>query len=223
MFLADAFLSHVPEAYCDLPAYRSWLGTRDFAPAYDNLHRTLQLLQWQKKRRDERPGRWILKTPAHLGYLDQLMRTFPRAHVIHMHRDPVATVTSGASLNTTLWRMHSSSVDPARVGTQWLERMVWTNRRAMAYRAGLTDETTRFTDVHFRALTADPLGEVARLYESIGTPLSGKALDAMRNWLRADAKEGRARHEYHAEEFGLSERTIRHEFADYYQRFINNN
>ncbi|HEX5068482.1 MAG TPA: sulfotransferase, partial [Myxococcota bacterium] len=43
MFLADAFLSHVPEASCDVPAYRAWLDLQDFTPAYRHLRRTLQL------------------------------------------------------------------------------------------------------------------------------------------------------------------------------------
>ena len=46
VFLADAFLSHVPEASCNVPAYRSWLDDQDFTPAYRYLHRMLQLLHY---------------------------------------------------------------------------------------------------------------------------------------------------------------------------------
>ena len=53
VFLADAFLSHIPEASCDVPRYRSWVDTQDFAPAYRWLRRMLQLLQWQKRQRGE--------------------------------------------------------------------------------------------------------------------------------------------------------------------------
>ncbi len=49
VFLADAFLSHVPESGAHLPHYRSWLDAQDFTPAYDYLHRMLQFLQWQKR------------------------------------------------------------------------------------------------------------------------------------------------------------------------------
>ena len=51
VFLADAFLSHVPESGAHLPHYRSWLDEQDFTPAYDYLHRMLQFLQWQKRQR----------------------------------------------------------------------------------------------------------------------------------------------------------------------------
>jgi hypothetical protein len=89
VFLADAFLSHVPEASCDVPRYRRWIDGQDFAPAYRYLKEMLQLLQWQKRRRGEERSRWVLKTPAHLGYLETLFEVFPDAFVVWMHRTPI--------------------------------------------------------------------------------------------------------------------------------------
>jgi len=220
MFLADAFLSHVPEASCDVPAYRSWLNEQDFTPAYDYLYRALQLLQWQKRQRGEHCGRWVLKTPVHLGYLGTLLDTFAGAHVVHMHRDPLDTIPSGASLNTTLWRMHADAVDPHRVGAQWLERMAWTNGRAMAFRATHTQEKEHFTDIRFGDLTADPLAQVERVYRATGIPVTADARAAMHAWLNDAKQEKLAPHRYRAEDFGLTEAEIRREFNQYYQRFL---
>ena len=220
MFLADAFLSHVPEASCDVPAYRSWLDEQDFRPAYRHLRRTLQLLQWQKRKRGERCLRWVLKTPAHLGYLDVLFETFPGAHVIHLHRDPLETIPSGASLNTALWRLHADGVDPAKVGRQWIERMAWTNGRALAVRAGMQGESRRFTDIRFGDALADPLGQAKRVYAAAGADLDGDAQAAMRAWLARDASETLPKHRYAARDFGLSEDGIRAQFADYTARFL---
>ncbi len=136
VFLADAFLSHVPESGAHLPNYRSWLDDQNFAPAYAYLYRMLQFLQWQKRRRGVVAERWVLKSPAHLGYLDVLRAQFPDLHIVHMHRDPRTTIASGASLNATLHAMHADTVDLHRVGAQWLQRMGWTNDRAMAVRDG---------------------------------------------------------------------------------------
>jgi len=220
MFLADAFLSHVPEASCDVPAYRAWLDRQDFTPAYQHLRRTLQLLQWQKKRRGEACQRWVLKTPAHLGYLDLLFETFPGAHVIHLHRDPLETIPSGASLNTALWRLHADLVDPARVGRQWIERMAWTNGRALTVRAGMRDESRRFTDIRFRDAISDPLGQVQRVYAAAGVDLDDAARSAMRAWMARDAQEKLPKHRYAARDFGLSDDRIRAEFAAYSARFL---
>lgn len=220
VFLADAFLSHVPEASCDVPGYRAWLDGQDFAPAYDYLRRILQLLQWQKKQRGETCRRWVLKTPAHLGYLDCLFATFPGAHVVHMHRDPLETIPSGASLNTALWRMHCSEVDPRQVGSQWIERMAWTNRRAMDFRQRDSQHGGCFTDVWFPDAVADPIAAAARIYADARVDLGPDAQQAMTRWLADDGREKLAAHRYSAEDFGLSAGKIRDTFADYYQRYI---
>lgn len=217
MFLADAFLSHVPEASADVPAYRRWLDDQDFAPAYDHLHRMLQLLQWQKRRRGALGERWVLKTPAHLGYLDELVARFPDAHLVHLHRDPVDTIPSGASLNTTLWRMHSDTVDPVRVGTQWIERMGFTNDRAMATRDRWGADR-RVTDLRFEEVVGDPVRAVARVYADIGVELTADAEQAMRSWLENGPRETADRPSYAAGDFGLDEETIRDRFRDYTDR-----
>ena len=72
-----------------------------------------------------------------LGYLDDLRARFPGLHVVHLHRDPVETIASGASLNATLHAMHADTVDLHRIGAEWIERMGWTNDRALAHPRGL--------------------------------------------------------------------------------------
>ena len=220
VFLADAFLSHVPESGADVASYREWLDTADFAPAYDHLHQMLQLLQWQKKQRGEGAGtgqsRWVLKTPAHLGYLDDLRRTFPDLHLVHLHRDPLETIPSGASLNATLHAMHSDTVDPHRIGREWLERMGWTNDRAMATRERW--EAGRVTDLQFEEVVRDPIGAMATVYAAAGMTLTAEAERAMRDWLDRRPRET-GRPDYAAESYGLSEAMIRERFAEYERRF----
>ncbi|MET0702117.1 MAG: sulfotransferase [Mycobacterium sp.] len=218
VFLSDAFLSHVPEAGAHLPGYRSWIDGQDFAPAYNYLHRMLQFLQWQKRQTGRTATRWVLKSPAHLGYLDALRAQFPDLHVVHMHRDPRDTIASGASLNATLHAMHADTVDLHRVGAEWIERMGWTNDRALAARAGWADESSRVTDIEFADAVADPIGEVARVYDAIGVPLSTDAESAMRRWL-TDRPRDPARPGYTADTYGLSDTQIDERFAAYNARF----
>ena len=222
VFLADAFLSHVPESGAHLPHYRSWLDEQDFTPAYDYLHRMLQFLQWQKRQRGEAAAHWVLKSPAHLGYLDVLRAQFGDLHIVHMHRDPRATIASGASLNSTLHAMHADSVDRQRVGAQWLQRMGWTNDRAMAVRESWASEkggeSARVTDIGFDDAVADPIGQVARVYDAIDLPLTAEAETAMRIWLKERPREA-ARPPYALGDYGLLPEQVDERFAVYNKRF----
>jgi Sulfotransferase family len=178
----------------------------------------LQFLQWQKRQRGVAASRWVLKSPAHLGYLDTLRARFPDLHVVHMHRDPRETIPSGASLNATLHAMHADNVDRDRVGAEWLQRMGWTNDRAMAARAGWSDEAARCTDVEFADAVADPIAAVARVYDSIDLAMTDEAEAAMRQWLIERPREP-ARPPYSAEDFGLTGGQIDERFATYNSRF----
>lgn len=218
VFLADAFLSHVPESGAPVPNYRSWLDDQDFSPAYDHLHRMLQFLQWQKRRRGIVGQRWVLKSPAHLGYLDLLRARFPDLHIVHMHRDPRATIASGASLNATLHAMHADAVEVHRVGAEWLQRMGWTNERAMAVRDGWADDDERVTDVGFDAAVADPIGQVARVYDAVGLSLTAGVQDAMRRWLAGRPREA-ARPAYGLPAYGLRPEQVDERFTLYNKRF----
>ncbi|WAC89988.1 sulfotransferase family protein [Mycobacterium sp. Aquia_213] len=218
VFLADAFLSHVPESGAHLPHYRSWLDEQDFSPAYDYLHRMLQFVQWQKRQRGQQAQRWVLKSPAHLGYLDLLRTRFPDLHVVHMHRDPRTTIASGASLNATLHAMHADTVDAPRVGAQWLARMGWTNDRAMSTRDSWSDDAAVVTDIGFDDAVADPIGQVARVYDAARLPFTAAAEDSMRRWLVQRPREA-ARPPYGLQNYGLRPEQVDERFTLYNKRF----
>jgi len=111
-----------------------------------------------------------------------------------MHRDPRTTIASGASLNATLHAMHADTVDLNRVGAQWLQRMGWTNDRAMAIRDGWVDEADRVTDIAFDDAVADQIGQVSRVYDAIGLPLTSGAESAMRRgWTNVPARRSARR------------------------------
>lgn len=218
LLLEHSFLSHVPEAFCNLPTYRSWLDEQDFTPAYEYLSRMLRFLQWQKKKRGEKRGRWVLKAPAHLGYLDTLFEVFPGAHVIQTHRDPLQTIPSAASMNVSLWRMNADRVDVGEVGRQWKERMAWALRRCLETRERMASR--HFTDIWFRDTATDPISEVRRIYADAGITFLPETRAAMEKWLAENAREKRPGHDYSLAAFGLSASEIKRDFSAYRSRFI---
>ena len=183
----------MPESGANVPGYRSWIDDQDFAPAYAYLHRMLQFLQWQKRaggRAQDSRRRWVLKSPAHLGYLDALRAQFPDLHVVHMHRDPRETIPSGASLNATL---HAHALRPTSTATAsalsgWSG---WAGPMTVRWPPATAGPTThrRCTDIEFADAVADPIGQVARVYDAIGVTLTADAESAMRRWLAERPRE----------------------------------
>jgi hypothetical protein len=219
MLMEHSFLSAF-DSYADIPSYVAWLDAQDQAPAYRFLRRSLQFLQWQKRRRGITGQRWLLKTPHHLLRMDLLLREFPGVQVIQTHRDPLHTIPSIASFIDTLWRIYSADVDATAAGRSWSARMA----RGLAHTARVraTAAPEQFLDVHFADTVKQPLEVVRRVYQFIGWTPSPAAEAAMRAWLAQDEQSHAAggAHDYTPEQFGLSAEQLRRDFADYRQRHL---
>jgi len=218
MLLEHAFMSHVPEAFCNLPSYRAWLDEQDWTPAYAYLKRLLQFLQWQKRQRGNVRERWVLKTPGHLGYIDTLFSVFPGARVIQTHRDPVETVPSAVSMNFKLWDIYSDHADAHEVGRQWNHRLSWGMKRCMEARTRYAED--RFVDLWFRDALSDPLTHIEEIYETFGIEMIPEARIGMAKWLEENRRDKRPAHRYTLEEFGFTDEGIKADFAEYRKRFI---
>jgi hypothetical protein len=218
MLLEHSFLSWVPESGANLPGYRAWLALQDLRPGYRYLERMLKLLQWQKRESGRDGGRWALKSPFHLAYVDVLCEVFPGARVIQTHRDPLETIPSAASMYRSLWELGSDRIDRRLVGAQVRERFAWALERCLRSRERLAAE--RFLDVTYADVQRDPLAEVERVYRWLGIPLTQEALHAMRQWLSENSRDKRAPHAYTLDEFGYTEAGLAEDFAEYRARHI---
>jgi hypothetical protein len=218
LLLEHRFLSHVPESGAHLPSYRAWLDEQDLQPAYEDLLRWLQLLQWQKKQSGRAGERWVLKAPFHLGHLDVLFRVFPDCRVIQTHRDPVETIPSIASMYAALWRLASDEVDEHEIGRQCLGRYARSLSLCLAARERLPSD--RFLDVDYRKAVTRPLEEVRRIYAFLERELTPEAEAAMQRHRRDHARDKRAAHDYGLERFGYTEEQIARAFAGYRERFV---
>jgi hypothetical protein len=218
MLLEHSFLSWVPESGANLPGYRAWLSGQDLRPGYRYLERMLKLLQWQKRESGRDGGRWVLKSPFHLAYVDVLCEVFPGARLIQTHRDPLETIPSAASMYRSLWALASDRIDPVLVGAQVRERYAWALARCLRSRERF--DADRFLDVAYADVQRDALAEVERIYRWLDIPLTPAAVDAMREWLDENARDKRAPHAYTLEEFGYTEAGLAADFAEYRARHI---
>lgn len=188
------------------------------ADNYRFVRSLFQYLQWQQGGRGGR--RWLMKGCGHLAYMDELLETFPRATLVHCHRDPAVAVPSLAKLLFHVWQLRLTDVDPHHVG-----RLVfnWTRTSMDRYlaardRLGLDD---RVFDVPYEEIRNAPMPVFREIYRRAGHELTPEAEAGMARW-EADNEQGRyGRHEYTLEEFGLTEAEIADGFGEYTSRFIN--
>jgi len=216
ILLEQAFLTTTPEAMMNVPTYSKWLEEQDHVPAYQALKRMMQYLQGQ------RPGlgknvRWVLKTPHHQEYFDPLLEVFPKATIVHTHRDPLKTSPSLFSMLTHLQMIFSDEVDPNRVANHWLGKIENMARRALATRERVNDRG--FVDVSYYDLIKDPLPHVARVYEAAGIPLSPETVRVMEASRKVNKQHKYGRHKYSLADFGMTKDDVESRIAPYRARF----
>lgn len=219
MLMEHSFLSAF-DSYANIPSYVAWLDAQDQTPAYHFLKRSLQFLQWQKRKRGITGQRWLLKTPHHLLRMDILLKVFPGVQVIQTHRDPVQSIPSIASFIDTLWRIYSNDVDATAAGRSWSERMNRGLRHTIKVRAKAPP--AQFLDVQFIDTVKKPMDVVSRIYDFIGWQPTPAAARAMREWLAQDEKAHVAggAHDYGPEQFGLTADQLKLDFSEYRSRHI---
>ena len=196
-----------------LDGYATWLARESFAGAYRRYREMLQTLD------DGR--RLVLKAPAHVGELGSLHETFPDACVVHLHRDVVETIASGASLFAVFRSTYSDDVDPRDVGRYQTEQTTLWLERALAFRESEAAHggTACFVDLDYRALVADPIAAVRRVYEAAGLELTPDLVATFERHIAANRQHARGAHRYTPEQFGLDRGALRERFARYEQRF----
>jgi hypothetical protein len=80
-------------------------------------------------------------------------------------------------------------------------------------------DPSRFFDLHFREVLADPVAAVRRIYAYFDVPLSDEADLRFRAWQRDNPRGKHGEHHYSAEDFGITEAAITDRFAAYTSHF----
>ena len=208
---AHVFRSLRLDTIYHIPAYRDWVDADGHEPAYRFHRRFLQHLDAQGP-----AGRqWVLKSPDHVFALDALRQTYPQAHIVMLHRDPLKVLASVAKLTELLRRPFTSRLERAQIGREISARWAAGAERMLAARAGSQD----ILHLYYRDIIAAPLQAVARLYRHCGLTLSPAAERRMQEYVQRTLRGGYGVHEHSLAEFGLEPRRLRDQFARYVNTF----
>lgn len=133
-----------------------------------------------------RRGPLLLKNPAYTGQLAWLLRLFPGARVVHIHRDPEAVLASARRATRraldalALQRWDPNEVDEAILSTYppMMEALL---RDAAAL------PPHRLAHVAYEALATDPLGELEAVWRVLDLPDVGGSMPAVERYLASVA------------------------------------
>ncbi|MQY27540.1 sulfotransferase family protein [Nocardia aurantia] len=206
--MALDFKSHIFHAYAQVPSYSSWLLDADLTSTFAYQRRVMKLLQWGEPQRP-----WRLKCPSHVLFLKYLNTAFPDARFVMTHRDPADVILSVAELYADITGRFTDDIDLPYIGRLNVEHWSAGMERTVAFRANGADD--RFYDIDFRAMQADPIGEVTGLYRWLGEPVSEEFAARMRNWWTTAAAEREPSHKADPVTYDIDLDRVRPAFADY--------
>lgn len=193
-----------------VPSYLRWCLHTDMTPHYDYYLRQLKLLQTHNRR-----TRWVLKSPAHLFWVDQVVRTFPDVRLVQIHRDPADVLASYFDLVAALTGIGSNALDPRAVGPTWTRTWADGLDRADAVRS---DTGVPVVDVHYTDLVRDPVATVRRLYQGFGLEFDPVFESRLRTYVARDRYTSGRRPGSTLESYGVESAEVRAAFDDYCTR-----
>lgn len=178
------------------------------------FHRAvLQAAQYGHPRR-----RWVLKTPAYMFMLDDLLATYPDASVIVSHRDPARTMPSTVSTSAMVRWLRTDDVDldtlSMMVGLMFGDALnTLARRRTEGSLPGV------YGDVRFTDLMDEPVEAIRAAYTQIGRELTDEHAGAITDYLQAKPRGKHGSHTYTAEEWGFDADELRRSMALYLDTF----
>jgi hypothetical protein len=210
--LAMDFKSAVFNGLARIPSYTRWLlHEADHRSAFEYEKRVLKLLQWGYP-----AVPWRLKSPSHVQHAEVIAEVFPDARFVMTHRDPADVMASVCDLFADVYSRFTDDIDYRWIGSSNVAEWTTGMRRVLEFRDAGHDD--RFFDIDFRAMHADPVGEIRRLYDWLGEPVGDEFAAAMREWWEASGEKEPNAHPDPAA-FGLDMDQVRPLFAGYTARF----
>jgi hypothetical protein len=211
---AHEFATMIYHTTHDVPSYQGWLEANDLRWVYASHRRQLQYLQWHCP-----AERWVLKSPAHLWFLDTLLAEYPDACIVQTHRDPLKVVASLCSLVTLLRSMASDDIDPPALAADWTVRLAAALQQSLDARRRGALPPERVFDIHLSEFVGNEIAVIRRLYEHLGWTFSAEADRRMRAYLATHPRDRHGAHRYRLADSGLDLAHERRRYADYQDYF----
>lgn len=192
-------------------SYSDWIMQQDMTAAYRAYKRHLQVL----KLHYPQPC-MVLKSPVHIMQLDALEQVFPKARIVHLHRDPATAAGSFCSLTEAVQISMREQVDPLAIGKMWNEFWTPSLLGSVEWR-----QRTKLSviDVNFGDLVKNPVTVVSQLFEQFGETVDDSLPGQIEQYLSNHPKDEYGIHRYNLERYGLNRQQLYADSQPYIDAF----
>jgi hypothetical protein len=164
---------------------------------------------------------WLLKAPDHSLFLYSLLRQYPSACLIMIHRRLDHVLPSLCRLLEAYFGMFFKELDQATKKTR-IERTIYyfdtLIRRIVEFRRNNTKKSV--FDVYYDDLVEQPIETVRRIYDHFHFNWTNEFESSMKAWLRDNPQGKQGRNTYTLEDCTLSEGEIVRRYKDYIDMFL---
>ena len=204
--------SFVYMCIANVPEYVEYLKDCSFDSVFMWHKKFFQMLEL-----NGRPKRWLLKDPSHIGHIPEILKAYPNARFINIHRSPMESIASFCSLTKNIRSAFSKNVDPVQIGDMMLDFWQHSLNKGLVEKQKLSHE--QIVDVSYSEFIANPLLTIKNIYTRFGLDIGIETENKMEQYLINQRNIKKQKHSYSLEEFGLSQDKISYHLKDY---IINN-
>lgn len=208
--LMQDFKSTAWEAFVPNLAYSEFLLSCDMEPAYRWHKRMLQHLQENNR------GRWTLKAPGHALFARDLLKVYPDARLVWMHRDPHTVVASHCSLAAGVHKRFSDRSDLAHIVQHYPHQLAEHVNRMLDIEA---ERPGQVFNVLYDDIVERPVETMDKLYAEMGLALDDETRAAIVQRVADHPRGAGGGHHYSLEQFGIEPARVDRLFARYRERF----
>jgi len=214
--LEHTFSDLIFELSANIPSYSAWLTRNENSINTYKYHRLLlQLLSFKKPCKP-----WVLKAPRHLFSLDAILKVYPDAKIVWLHRDPAKTIPSLCSLSEALRKLYVNKVNKNKLGNFWFKKMLHGVNKAMNARKNI--KNNQIIDIKYNDLIENPISTIKKIYSHFNYEFSETFRQNMTIYISKNVSKKRGSHYYTLQEFGLNESDIKNSFLKYTHNYLTN-
>jgi hypothetical protein len=198
-----------------IPSFIQWHVAHNAKKDFLFLRKSLQYLQWQFYRSDDKP--WVLKYPSYVGFEPILAEVFPEGKFIATHRNPVDFFASGCSLVDNYYLAYSEVNRKKVIGQMLLEGIGQGLNQAADVRHQKPE--LNILEISYSQLLGSDEEIIKQVYQHLDMPLSSRAEEAMQDWSESNKQHKHGTHKYSLSDFSITKEQINSKCKNYIDTF----